>query len=151
MKHNKHYNQWLVLVLAIVSLQLFACSSGLSEPATQDPDESITLELIEEGLNRMTLSERAFERLDIQTVPVREEQLDGTQRLVIPYSAILYDLNGGTWAYISPEPLTFVREAITVDYIEGDMVVLVDGPSSGTEVVTVGAAELHGADTGVGK
>ena len=74
-----------------------------------------------------------------------------TQRLVIPYSAILYDLNGGTWAYISPEPLTFVREAITVDYIEGDMVVLVDGPSSGTEVVTVGAAELHGADTGVGK
>jgi hypothetical protein len=53
--------------------------------------------------------------------------------------------------YISPAPLTYVREPITVDYIEGDMVVLVDGPAAGTEVVTVGVAELYGADTGIGK
>jgi hypothetical protein len=31
------------------------------------------------------------------------------------------------------------------------MVVLVDGPAAGTKVVTVGVAELYGADTGIGK
>jgi hypothetical protein len=64
---------------------------------------------------------------------------------------VIYDLKGGTWVYTSPEPLTFVRQPITVDYIEGDTVVLLDGPPTGTELATVGVAELYGADTGVGK
>ena len=73
------------------------------------------------------------------------------QGLVIPYSAVLYGLNGETWAYINPAPLTFVRHPITVDYIEGGQAFLLDGPAVGTEVVTVGAPELFGTDTGVGK
>jgi multidrug efflux pump subunit AcrA (membrane-fusion protein) len=102
-------------------------------------------------LNRLTLTEKAAERLDLQTAQVSEEQVDGTQRLVVPYSAVIYDLEGKTWIYINPEPLTYVREPVTIDYIEGDMVVLVDGPASGTAVVTVGVPELYGADTGIGK
>jgi len=104
----------------------------------------------ETGLNRVILTERAAERLDIQTTLVREEEIDGEQRLVIPYSALIYGLNGETWAYISSERLTYVRDPIIVDYIEGDIVVLVAGPPVGTEVVTVGVAELYGTDTGVG-
>jgi hypothetical protein len=38
-----------------------------------------------------------------------------------------------------------------VDHIQGDLVVLQEGPAAGTSVVTVGAVELYGADTGVGK
>jgi multidrug efflux pump subunit AcrA (membrane-fusion protein) len=102
-------------------------------------------------LNRLTLTEKAAQRLDIQTAQVREEQVDGAQRLVVPYSALIYDLEGKTWIYISPQPLTYVREPVTVDQIEGDMVVLVEGPATGTEVVTVGVAELYGTDTGIGK
>jgi len=75
----------------------------------------------------------------------------GALQKVIPYSAVIYDLTGDTWVYSSAEPLTFVRQPITVDYIEGDMAVLVDGPDAGTLVATVGVAELYGADTGVGK
>ena len=75
----------------------------------------------------------------------------GALRKVIPYSAVIYDLTGDTWVYTSPEPLTFVRQPVTVDYIEGDTAVLVDGPDAGTLVATVGVAELYGADTGVGK
>ncbi len=97
------------------------------------------------------LTERAAQRLAIQTVPVREEQVNGASRKVIPYAALIYDLQGKTWTYTSPEALTFVRQAITVDYIEGDMVVLVDGPTAGTAVATVGVPELYGADTGIGK
>ena len=35
--------------------------------------------------------------------------------------------------------------------IEGDLAVLSDGPASGTAIVVVGAAELFGAETGIGK
>lgn len=75
----------------------------------------------------------------------------GDRRLVVPYSALIYDLNGDTWIYVSPEPLVFMRHPVTVDYIEGDRAVLSDGPSVGTMVATVGVAELYGADTGIGK
>ena len=70
---------------------------------------------------------------------------------VVPYAAVLYYAGGNTWAYTTPQPLTFVRQAIHIDYIEGDLAVLADGPPSGTEVVIVGAAELFGAETGIGK
>ena len=65
--------------------------------------------------------------------------------------AILYDLNGNTWIYISPESLQFLRVPVVVDYILEDTVVLLEGPPAGTKVAVVGVAELHGADTGVGK
>ncbi len=76
---------------------------------------------------------------------------DGGPQLVVPVAALLYDLNGETWIYISPEPLQFLRVPVVVDYIKDDMVVLVAGPPAGTKVAIVGVAELHGADTGVGK
>jgi hypothetical protein len=101
-------------------------------------------------LSRVTLSERAIERLDIQTIQVREETVSGTPRHVIPYSAVLYDPDGTTWAYTNPEPSVFVRHQISVDYIDGDIAVLTDGPPIGTTVVTVGATELYGTEYGVG-
>ena len=76
---------------------------------------------------------------------------DGGPQLVVPVASLLYDLNGETWIYISPEPLQFLRFPVVVDYIKDDMVVLVAGPPVGTIVAIVGVPELHGADTGVGK
>lgn len=76
---------------------------------------------------------------------------DESARLVVPVGALLYDLNGETWVYTNPEPLHFLRYPVQVDYIQGDMVVLLDGPQVGTEVATVGVPELFGTDTGVGK
>lgn len=75
----------------------------------------------------------------------------GDRRLVVPYSALIYDLNGDTWIYVSPEPLVFTRHPVTVDYVEGDRAILSDGPPVGTIVATVGVPELYGADTGIGK
>jgi len=69
-------------------------------------------------------------------------------RKVVPHGAVVYDAQGKTWVYANPEPLVFVRQPITVDYIEGDRAVLSDGPVPGTAVVTVGAAELFGAEHG---
>ncbi len=75
---------------------------------------------------------------------------NGMPRKVVPYSAVLYDLHGETWVYTSPEPLVFVRHPVRIDYIEGELAVLSEGPPSDTEVVTVGAGELFGAETGIG-
>ena len=49
-----------------------------------------------------------------------------------------------------PEPLTFVRHRVVIDKIDRGLAVLQDGPAVGTKVVTVGAAELYGAESGVG-
>jgi len=43
-----------------------------------------------------------------------------------------------------------VREPIEITRISGDDVVLSSGPVVGTAVVTVGAAELVGAEAGLG-
>jgi hypothetical protein len=139
----------VVILLITAALLMSACGTTASKAASEKPALVEKIEGTE--LNRVTLTERAAQRLDVQTAPVREEQVNGTQRLVVPYSAVIYDLKGETWAYTSPAPLTFVRQPITVDFIEGDMAVLLDGPSVGTQVATVGVAELYGADTGVGK
>lgn len=75
----------------------------------------------------------------------------GTQRKIVPYAAVIYDVKGGTWVYTNPEPLVFVRQPVSVDYIEDDLAVLSEGPPAGTAVVTVGGALLYGAETGVSK
>jgi hypothetical protein len=76
---------------------------------------------------------------------------EGEKRKVIPYAAVLYDAKGNTWVYTNPEPLVFIRQPIQIDTIVGDEARLIDGPSVGTAVVTVGGAELYGTEFGVGK
>jgi len=104
------------------------------------------------GLASVTLTEKAAERLGIETVAVTEAQAvrEGSSgELAVPYSAILYDAEGNSFVYAVTGPLTYIRAPITVDYVEGDQAILSDGPSSGTEVVALGIAELYGAETGV--
>ena len=145
----KHINRWIMLALAIASLQLSACGVAPSKAQKIQP---FRLEAVEgTDLKRVVLTEKAAERLDIQTAPVRSEQANMSQQKVIPYAAVLYDVQGDAWTYVSPEPLVFVREPIVIDSIQGDRVFLSDGPELGTAVVTVGAAELYGAELGVSK
>jgi hypothetical protein len=145
----KHSNRWLIVILLIAIALLSACGGSAEAVSKVEPAQLEAIEGTE--FNRVVLTERAAQRLDIQTAPVREEEVNGTQRAVAPYAAVLYGLNGETWVFVNSGPLTYERQAVTVDHIEGDMAVLLDGPSVGTEVVTVGVAELYGADTGVGQ
>lgn len=146
MKRNKR----LILgALILTGLILTACGS---DPQPVDKTKPAEVEPIPgKSYNKITLTERAAERLDVQTSPVREELVNGVLHIVIPYSALIYDLNGGTWVFISPAPLTYHRAPIIVDYIIDDLIVLVEGPPIGTEVAIVGVPELYGIDTGVGK
>jgi hypothetical protein len=68
------------------------------------------------------------------------------KRLVVPYSAVIYDEQGKAWVFTSPAPLTYVRAQIETDYIEGDLAILSNGPPAGTAIVTVGGMLLLGAE-----
>ena len=143
-------NRWMMVVLLILGgLLLSACAKAPAAATHVSPSKVEAIEGSE--FKRVTVTEKAAQRLDIQTVLVRDMEIDGAKRLVVPYAAVLYGLNGETWAYTNPEPLVFVRQPINIDHIEGDLAVLLDGPAIGTAVVTVGGAELYGAEVGVSK
>ncbi len=143
----KQQYRWLLAVLMLACLLLAACAQ--SQPAADSEEEAqpATVEHLDGAEpTRVTLTEDAVQRLAIQTVAVRDTTVNGAERTVIPYAAILYDTQGNTWTYINSEPLTFVRHPITVDEIEGEEAFLSDGPPAGSTVVTDGAAELYGAE-----
>ena len=71
--------------------------------------------------------------------------------LVIPYSAVLYDIYGGTWIYENPEPNVFVRRRVELQRVDGNTAILNRGPRPGAKIVTVGAAEIFGTEFGGGK
>ena len=146
--HVKH-SRYVVVLLIFIALMVAGCSGSSVTPPKIEP--AIVEPIDGTELNRVTLTEKAVERLDIQTDLVSEVDVDGAARSTVPYSSILYDLHGETWVYTNPEARTYIRAPITVEYIDDDLVVLSDGPALGTSVVTVGAAELFGTDTGVGK
>jgi protein-disulfide isomerase len=135
----------LILVsLVVTGLLLGGCGS----PSTggDDAEAAITIEELDNGQKKLTLSENAARRLGVAMAAVEDQ---GAQK-VIPYGAVIYDSQGATWAYAAIEGLTFQRAPIVVDTIDGEAAFLSDGPASGTQVVIVGAAELYGAETGVG-
>ncbi len=143
----KQTYRWMVVVLVLSGLLLSACGQG-SGATTEEENQPVKVEHLEgKDPTRETLTEQAAKRLDIQTATVSNVEVNGAQRMAIPYAAILYDTQGATWVYTNPEPLTFIRTPIVVDYIDGDTVVLQDGPPVGTAVVTVGAPELYGAES----
>lgn len=144
--------RWMLVVAAAAAVSLSGCAKSAEVAAAKT--EPVKIDKVEgTDLSRLTLEARAVERLGLTTQTVAELSRFGDQspRLTVPYGAVLYDAKGATWVYTNPEPLVFVRHAITVDYIKGDLAVLLEGPPVGTSVVTAGGAELAGVEFGVGK
>ena len=98
-------------------------------------------------LKKVTLTAKAAERLGIQIDQVRE---DPSGRRIVPYSAVLYDLTGGTWVYVHIAPMSFVREPVKIDTIKGENVYLNDGPAPGTKLLASGVPQVFGTEVGVG-
>jgi hypothetical protein len=144
MDRPRDLRRWAVVLILATTL-VGACKD---QPAEEEATSgAATVEAVEgTDTSRVTLTADAARRLDVQTAAVRADAA-GTQ---IPYGAVLYDPSGDTWAFVNVEGRTFVRESIDVDHIEGDRAFLKDGPAVGAKVVTVGSAEIYGAELGVG-
>jgi hypothetical protein len=141
----KSSDRWKVVGLCIAWLPLAACAKPPVEEEVAS--RAVKVEQIEgSDLSRVTVTEEAAKRLDIQTEAIRTMSARGVQRTVMPYGSVLYDKEGHTWAYVLTEPFTFVRAPVSIAYIDGAVAVLSAGPPAGTVVVTVGAQELYGSE-----
>jgi hypothetical protein len=129
-------------VALLAALPVAGCSEVESE--TSEGYQPAKLEPVEgqEDLQRVTFTPEGARRIGLRTAPIGR----AGGRLVMPYTALLYDPEGKTFAYTSPAPRTFLRVPVEVDRIDGGRVVLDDGPAPGTAVVTIGAAEVRGAE-----
>ena len=137
-----------VLAPLVAGALLQGCSPGPGEVAS--PNAAPPAEVVQiEGSDRskVTLTEDAERRLGIKTETARAA--GGTSLIVVPVAALIYDTAGQTWVYTTTERRTFFRQAVTVARIEGDNAILQSGLASGAPVVTVGGAELLGAEYGV--
>ena len=148
---------WAIAALVMASLSLTACGQALR--ASPDAPTTIAPAKVEqiEGtkLSRVTLTAKGAERIEVKTAAAHDVEVTRsgktTVRRAVPYAAVLYDSNNATWVYTNPEPLVYVRQSITVDYIDRDQAILLNGPPVGAAVVTVGAAELFGTELEIGE
>jgi cobalt-zinc-cadmium efflux system membrane fusion protein len=86
-----------------------------------------------------------------QKVMVTVTQISEQEYYTIPYSSILYDVNGGTWVYYKIGPQTYSRRRVEISHIQDNMAVLTRGLSSGDEVVITAVAEIYGTEFGGSK
>jgi hypothetical protein len=126
----------LTLMTAAVGAALAGC--GGSTPPKIAPVDRIVH-------GQILMSPIGAQRIGIETAPVTASG----SAAIIPLAAVVYDPSGAAFAFTSPAPLTFTEVPITVDRITGSSVYLRKGPAPGTRVVTVGAEELYGVQTGV--
>jgi hypothetical protein len=133
----------LVLIAGVVSLSACGEASSGYDYETASHHEPAELEPIKgTDVQRVIFDAEGAERVGLKTAPIRQNG----QETVIPYAAVIYGADGNTYTYTAPEPLTYVRQEISIDHVAGDSVMLSDGPPAGTEVVTVGAAEVYGTE-----
>ncbi|MFN0112694.1 MAG: efflux RND transporter periplasmic adaptor subunit [Blastocatellia bacterium] len=74
-----------------------------------------------------------------------------TESLTVPWSAVVYDINGGAWVYENTAPQTYARRRIEVSRVVNSLAVLARGPAAGTKIATTGVAELFGTEFSTGK
>ncbi len=86
-----------------------------------------------------------------QRVDVAVKLNDPSRALVIPWSAVMHDIHGGTWVYQRVAPLTYIRRRVQIRYVVDGQAVLANGIHDGDEVVTAGAMELFGTEFGFAK
>jgi hypothetical protein len=136
--------RWIGVIPLMAVLVLPGCAETaeqkhvIKEPVTIEKNETT-------GLARLTLTKKAAERIGVETVTV--EEVEG--RRVVSSNAVIVDASGNRYVYANPEGLVFTREPISVENENDGRAWLADGPPAGTRVVTIGAAELHGAETGI--
>jgi porphobilinogen deaminase len=142
------------LTSAVIAVAAVAACSPDRPESTTKPERESPSRVVQIGgseVKTIILSADAAERLGLETQPVREMPASEAAQAAgaIPVAALVYDDKGDAWVYAVTAPHTYVRERVKVARVLGDVAILESGPRAGTEVVTVGDAELLGTEVGV--
>jgi membrane fusion protein, heavy metal efflux system len=73
---------------------------------------------------------------------------NSSKALTIPWSAIVFDVYGGSWVYTQKSKNTYERNRVFLNHVSGNNAVLSEGPTEGSQIVVNGALELFGVETG---
>jgi hypothetical protein len=142
----------IAVCLLVVGLALSGCASRATARSGEPGQPARVRSIAGSDRSQVILTTDAAKRVGIRTEPILAAPVatgSSPRRSVIPLAAVLYDKDGKTWTYSASKPLTFVREAVVIAHIDGERATLSSGPAVGTLVVTVGGAELLGAEYGV--
>jgi membrane fusion protein, heavy metal efflux system len=86
-----------------------------------------------------------------ERMTVRVKLRGASEQRVVPWSAVMHDIHGGTWVYEKTAPLTYVRRRVQVRYVVDDLAALESGPALGAQIVISGSVELFGTEFGFAK
>jgi hypothetical protein len=149
---------------ALVALALAACGSSHTThlaPAarliTSPGSSSSRIVLSAVGAQRIGLATGTAQKVRVPAPAPKTRhhktrtthQASGTSTVVIPASAVVYDPSGKTYAFVATGRLTFTEVPVVVNSIDGNSAYLRSGPRAGAKVVSTGAEELYGVQTGV--
>jgi hypothetical protein len=147
-------SRWAAALLVIGGLALTGCTKSEAAAGAAAEKPAKVEAVAGTDAKKVVLTEQAVTRLGLRTATVGKKSVatGGTTatRTTVPYSALLYDAKGDTWVFEVVAPRSYLRTKVAVEIVDGETVVMTDGPAAGTSVVTVGAAVLYGAELGTG-
>ena len=149
MRSTKSGRGLVALMLLLASLAVSACGAA---PGTADEASSAAKVEPIPGthMKQIVLEPEAVQRLGIRTTAVRPwHERDGGVGVQVPHASVFYAAEGASFIYTNPEPRTYVRQKVVIDDVIRGKAYLAKGPPPGTTVVTEGASELLGVETGV--
>jgi len=132
-----------LLAVCLLSVTgLGACAKSAAAPESDPP--AVVETVAGSDVKTVQLTDDAAQAAGISTAPVTKAAAPG--QLTMPYSAVIYYLDGTTWTYQVESKNKFRRVPIRVQAISGQVATLTAGPPVGAQVVTVGAPEVLGAE-----
>lgn len=111
-------------------------------PPTADPLTSSTHLYFAIQNNQSSL--RPMQRVSVSLI----SHSQSIQALTIPWSAVVFDIYGGSWVYTQQSTNVYERKRVFLDHVVGQQAVISEGPPEGSRVVVNGALELFGVETG---
>jgi hypothetical protein len=105
-----------------------------------------------EKIPYVVLTPEAEIRLGIVVVKMEKcQSIHGKSTCSLPVSSILYDETGRNWVYLRKGNQTYHRVEVELLKVDGKSAFVSSQSSGDALVVSVGAAELLGTESGVGK
>jgi multidrug efflux pump subunit AcrA (membrane-fusion protein) len=136
--------------MLLASLAISACGAAPGTEEEEAPQAAKVEPIPGTHLKRIVLEPEAVQRLGIRTVVVKPwHESDGGVGVQVPHAAVFYAAEGASFIYTNPKPRTYIRQKVVIDDIIRGNAYLAKGPPPGTTVVTDGASELLGVETGV--
>jgi multidrug efflux pump subunit AcrA (membrane-fusion protein) len=125
-----------------------APSTRLAKPVPAPPSANAAAATVD-WFYEVSNTEGAFrlgQRVGV-TIPLRADE----ESLVVPWTAVVHDAQGGTWVYEKSGPQSYTRRRVQVKQVVSELAALTGGVKPGASVVITGVAELFGAEFGAGK